>query len=150
MPFNSAGFKSALQASFEETSKTEGGAVEKIADAIATYYAGVGLPVAAMAPPPGPSEFKDTAAAELEGMSADGAFPEKLKAAVMAVANLIKERAAAANTVSVTPEPDYSGLNSGHRSAEEAASLIASQTNEATSNWKQLTNGSSSPPASWA
>jgi hypothetical protein len=146
MPFSSAGFKSALQSSFEQTSKTEGEAVEKIADAIATYYAGVVLPVSAMAPPPEPSEFKDTAAAELEGMSADGAFPEKLKEAVMAVANLIKERAVPANTVSVTPEPDYSGLNSGHRSAEDAAALIVAQTGEATSTWTQMPSGGASGP----
>ena len=143
MPFNSEGFKAALQSSFEETSKAENGAVEKIADAIATYYGGVGLPVSAMAPPPEPSEFKDAAASELEGMSSMNAFPEKLKAAVMAVANLIKDRAAAANTVAVTPEPDYSSLNSGLRSAEEAAALIASQTDEATSAWRQLPNGAS-------
>ena len=147
MPFSSAGFKSALQASFEQTSKTEGEAVEKIADAIATYYGGVGIPVSVMAPPPGPSEFKDTAAAELEGMSADGAFPEKLKAAVMAVANLIKDRVpTAVNTVVLVEEPDYSSLNSGSRSSEAAASLIADQTDAATASWTQTPNGGTSGP----
>ena len=146
MPFNSAEFKSALQTSFEETSKTENGAVEKIADAIATYYAGVAIPVSAMANPPGPTTFKDTAAAELEGMSADGAFPEKLKEAVMAVANLIRDEASGLNTVVLVEEPDYSSLNSGSRSSEAAASLIADQTDAATASWTQTPSGGTSGP----